>query len=196
MSYNNWIDTRYDGVIRGETSSRIWDLEYIPIYIISQYVWAEALRQDKATLWGIASPTFDDCPFFAKVQTDSTGWYSPTTNPTGPAYVVYDYIFSQTSGTFWPITKEQGKLEIIGETYRINEIKNFVFDLLNRFDTTAERVNEWIANGINTGGVDELVGISFKSIKCVQGSYISDNEGYDYTRNSSSIVLMYEYAKS
>lgn len=106
-------------------------------------------------------------------------------------YVMYDYLFVQPNGTFFPINKERATLTIVGEAPQVFYVKNFLYEALKKFDTSAQEINKHVSDS----------DISFKYITCDQSGYMIDEKSIETTDGTTSIfqtslVLTYEFTKS
>lgn len=104
-------------------------------------------------------------------------------------YVIYDYLFVQPNGTFHPVNKERATLTIVGTAPQIFYVKNFIYEALKKFDTSAQEVNNHLSDS----------DISFKYITCDQSGYMVDEKSFDSLeagKFQTSLILTYEFTKS
>lgn len=104
-------------------------------------------------------------------------------------YIIYDYLFVQPNGTFHPINKERATLTIVGSAPQIFYVKNYIYDILKKFDVSAQDMN---------GHLNDSE-VSFKYIACDQSGYMIDEKSVDNLepgKFQTSLILTYEFTKS
>ena len=104
-------------------------------------------------------------------------------------YIIYDYLFVQPNGTFHPINKERATLTIVGSAPQIFYVKNYIYDILKKFDESAQDMNSHLNDSE----------VSFKYIACDQSGYMIDEKSVDNLepgKFQTSLILTYEFTKS
>lgn len=104
-------------------------------------------------------------------------------------YILYDYVISGISTTFWPLEKERATYTIVGQIPDIYYVKNFVYDSLKKFDTSAQAINKHINDPE----------INFKYIRVEQPSFIAQEyraADSQLPRYQTTLILTYEYTRS
>lgn len=104
-------------------------------------------------------------------------------------YIIYDYLFVQPNGTFYPVNKERATLTIVGSAPQIFYVKNYIYDILKKFDVSAQEMNNHLADP----------DISFKYVSCDQSGYMIDEKSVDNLepgKFQTSLILSYEFTKS
>lgn len=104
-------------------------------------------------------------------------------------YIIYDYLFVQPNGTFHPINKERATMTIVGSAPQIFYVKNYIYDILKKFDESAQEMN---------GHLNDP-DVSFKYVACDQSGYMIDEKSVDNLepgKFQTSLILTYEFTKS
>jgi hypothetical protein len=104
-------------------------------------------------------------------------------------YIIYDYLFVQPNGTFHPINKERATLTIVGSAPQIFYVKNYIYDILKKFDVSAQDMNNHLDDSE----------VSFKYVSCDQSGYMIDEKSVDNLepgKFQTSLILTYEFTKS
>jgi hypothetical protein len=104
-------------------------------------------------------------------------------------YIIYDYLFVQPNGTFHPINKERATITIVGSAPQIFYVKNYIYDILKKFDVSAQDMNAHLND----------LEISFKYVACDQSGYMIDEKSVDNLepgKFQTSLILTYEFTKS
>ena len=104
-------------------------------------------------------------------------------------YIIYDYLFVQPNGTFHPINKERATLTIVGSAPQIFYVKNYIYDILKKFDVSAQDMNAHLNDS----------DVSFKYVACDQSGYMIDEKSVDNLepgKFQTSLILTYEFTKS
>ena len=104
-------------------------------------------------------------------------------------YIIYDYLFVQPNGTFHPINKERATLTIVGSAPQIFYVKNYIYDILKKFDVSAQDMNSHLDDSE----------VSFKYVSCDQSGYMIDEKSVDNLepgKFQTSLILTYEFTKS
>lgn len=163
------------------------DYTKLPIWIICRYLWdlakGDVDGEDYSSVWD-TSLYGSFTPFYPVYQ-----GLGPDTSVM--PYVLYDYIFVQPNGTFFPVNKERATLTITGSAPQVFYVKNFIYEALKKFDTSAQEINSHIADA----------DVSFKYITCDQSSYQIDEKSINTVDGTTSIfqtslILTYEFTKS
>lgn len=161
------------------------DYTKLPIWLINKYLWdlakGDVDNQDYSAIWD-TSVYGSYIPFFPVYENLGV---ETSVMP----YVLYDYLFVQPNGTFFPVNKERATLTIIGPAPQIFYVKNFIYEALKKFDTSAQEINNHLQDS----------DISFKYITCDQSNYMIDEKSIDSLeagKFQTSLVLTYEFTKS
>ena len=104
-------------------------------------------------------------------------------------YIIYDYLFVQPNGTFHPINKERATITIVGSAPQIFYVKNYIYEILKKFDVSAQEMNNHLADP----------DVSFKYVSCDQSGYMIDEKSVDNLepgKFQTSLILTYEFTKS
>jgi len=106
-------------------------------------------------------------------------------------YVLYDYMFIEKTGTFWPIQREEASYVIVGDVPNIMYVKNLIIDLLEKFDESATNVNNYLLASNSSSNV------RFKYITAEQDNFIADEKRIESfaPKYITCIKLTYEYTK-
>lgn len=160
----------------------------LPINLINNYIWDLAKGQVAgqpavaSAVWNIEN--YGYTPFYPVREPTSAS----TTQVT--PYILYDYMFVPTSGTFWPLQKEEADYIIVGDIPQIFYIKNYIVEALERYDESARGINDHLLSksGIFT---------RFKYINVYQENFITDERRLDSFRPKyiTCLRVCYEYTK-
>lgn len=174
---------KYDELAINNINKFIWNQAKLE-FSLSQSDSAEIIAY-KQRVWNIQpwiSQTPEITPIFPVNENFGTGF-------TGNVpYILYDYLFTGISGTFWPLEKERATYTIVGEIPNIYYIKNFVYEKLRKFDISASDVNKSL-NSQN---------INFKYIKVDQPAFIAQEvrtPDSQYPRYQTTLNLTYEFTR-
>lgn len=160
----------------------------LAINLINKYVWDLAKGNVSGTTavsssvwntaqWGEITPIFPVNENFGTGYTDK--------NP----YILYDYLVSGISGTFWPLEKEKATYSIVGTIPDIYYVKNFIFENLKKFDSSAQDINRHLSDSE----------INFKYIRVEQPSFIAQEyrpADSQLPKYQTTLVLTYEFTRS
>jgi hypothetical protein len=160
----------------------------LAINLINKYIWdlAKGDVQGSTVLpsniwntaqWGQITPIFPVNENFGTAYTDK--------NP----YILYDYVVSGASGTFWPLEKERSTYTIVGEIPSIYYVKNFIYDNLRKFDVSAMELNKHLNDSE----------INFKYIKVEQPNFIAQEfrpADSQLPKYQTTLMLTYEFTRS
>lgn len=104
-------------------------------------------------------------------------------------YILYDYIVLPKLNTFWPMQREEAEYIIVGDIPQIYYIKNWMVDALEKYDDSADGVNNHLLSASPT--------IKFKCISVSQGNYIAEEKRIDsfLPKFITTLTLNYEYTK-
>lgn len=156
----------------------------LPIGLINQYLW-DLANGNVAGQEGIDPEIWDTStyqyrPFFPVSE-------SLATNTDKTPFIIYDFLFSQPTGSMWFLEKEQATYTIVGELPQLFYIKQFIHDALKKFDESAIEVNKHLKDS----------DIDFKYIKCDQAGYMIDEKRIDSFKPKfvTCLTLTYEYTK-
>ena len=155
----------------------------LAIVHINNYVWN--IVNDSATASVVWNPNeYDYRPFY------------PVSENLAPdsvvmPYVLYDYMFLEKTGTFWPIQREEATYIVVGDVPNIFYVKNLIIDLLDKFDESAVNVNNYLLSSSASPT------IRFKYIAAEQENFISEEKRIESfaPKYITSIKLTYEYTK-
>lgn len=168
---------------------------------INKYIWNTAKEElsvavgdsaevisYKESVWKISSwmppaQTSEITPIFPVNENFGTGFTSNL------SYILYDYVLSGVTGTFWPLEKERATYTIVGEIPNIYYLKNFVYDKLRKFDASARDINDYISPSE----------INFKYIRVDQPNFIIQEvrtPDSQFPRYQTTLNLTYEYTRS
>lgn len=102
-------------------------------------------------------------------------------------FIIYDFLFSPPNGTMWFLEKEQATYTIVGDMPNLFYAKQFIYEALKKFDTSAQEMNNYLNDS----------DIKFKYIKCDQSSFMIDEKRIDSFKPKyvTSLTLTYEYTK-
>jgi hypothetical protein len=156
----------------------------MPIALINKYLWDLAKGEVAGstpidpTIWNTDSYTYQ--PFFP--VTETLGGETDKT-----PFVIYDFLYAPTNNTQWFINCEKATLTIVGEIPQVFYVKNFIYETLKKFDTSAQEINAHIDDS----------DIRFKYIKVEQNNYILDEKRIDSFKPkfATSLTLTYDYTK-
>ena len=110
-------------------------------------------------------------------------------------YILYDTIYPPINGTMWALEKAQTIYYFITSPEQqqsienVQFVKNYIFDLVKKFDESAQNINNSAQSDAN---------IRFKYIRADQENSDMDFRGdrAEDDRSISSLILTYEYTKS
>jgi hypothetical protein len=110
-------------------------------------------------------------------------------------YILYDTIYPPITGTMWALEKAQTIYYFITSPEQqqnlenVQYVKNYIFDLVKKFDESAQAINNSAQSDAN---------IRFKYIRADQENADMDFRGdrSEDDRALSSLILTYEYTKS
>jgi hypothetical protein len=182
----------------------------LPIHIINKYLYNQAIAgtQEIHGVWNVkafntslpngitdgsrvlfleAGKSMDQMVADLRVTNPSTLY--PST------YIIYDTIYPPIKGTMWALEKAQTIFYFVTSSEQqqdianIQYVKNYIFDLVKKFDESAQAINNSAQASNN---------IRFKYIRADQESpdldFLGDRAEDD--RKISSLILTYEYTKS
>jgi hypothetical protein len=166
----------------------------LPVSLINKYIWdlANGTVEGSApltdnvwnlTYWNSEAANTPVVPIFPVNENFGTGFTTSNT------YVLYDYVVSGVTGTFWPIEKERVTYTIVGEIPKIYYAKNFIYENLRKFDSSAQEVNRHISDPE----------INFKYIRVDQPNFIAQEfraADSQFPRYQTTLILTYEFTKS
>jgi hypothetical protein len=161
------------------------DYTKLPVILIGNYLWGLAKGQVSGStklptsVWDVDSYTVQ--PFFA--INDSNAITNP--NP----YILYDFLYTGSDVKTFPLIKEEATLTIVGPWNKLYPLKNFIYDVLGKFDESADDINNYVNDS----------GIRFKYIKVRQEQYALDEKkpvGLESGLNLSTLYVTYEYSRS
>lgn len=158
----------------------------LPITLINKYIWDLASGSVSgqpavaSAVWDTSLYTYR--PFFPVHE-----MLAPDGTPT--PYVIYDYMLGPSSGTFWPLQKEEADYIIVGEIPQIFYIRNYIIEALEKFDESARDINNHLqSNGFLT---------KFKYIYVEQEKFIAEERRQDNFKPKfiTCLRICYEYTK-
>ena len=161
------------------------DYTKLPITLINKYIW-DLANGDVAgstklstTVWDVDSYTYR--PFFP--VTETLGGDTENT-----PFVLYDFLFTPPTNTQWFVDCEKAVYTIVGELPQIMYVRNFIYENLKKFDTSAQEVNLHLNDS----------SVKFKYIKCEQANYILDEKRIDSFKPkfATSLIITYDYTKT
>jgi len=158
----------------------------LPIVHINNYIWdlarGNVVGQPAApsAVWNTSLYTFT--PFYPVSETLAP---ESATTP----FILYDYIFMKKAGTFWPLEKEEAEYIIVGDIPQIFYLKNYIIDALQKFDESAQEVNNHLLSASPT--------VKFKYISADQERYIADERRIESLKPKfiTCVNICYEYTK-
>lgn len=155
----------------------------IAVVHINNYIWDVVGKSATASVvWN--SSNYDYKPFY------------PVSENLAPdsavlPYVLYDYMFLEKTGTFWPLQREEASYVIVGDVPNIFYVKNLIIDLLEKFDESAINVNNYMISASSSSN------IKFKYITAEQDNFIADEKRIESfaPKYITCVKLTYEYTK-
>lgn len=161
-----------------------------PETLINKYVWKqfEIAKPQIHSLYGTgASATV---PFFPvnDIKAGDTAWGSKP-------YIIFDSFMRARSGnrTFYPIKTAQMIYSIKGKLSDIYEWRDFISNVLDREDSAASDLNEFIGGNV-VGGTD----IYFHSLSTNQVNYIGQSTTQSGQNKvfSADLIIRYDYHRT
>lgn len=184
--YNKEYKDKYDLLAINQINKYIWskakdELSVLQTDSTSEIAYKESIW--KISSWTTPTQSSEIVPIFPVNENFGTGFTSNL------SYILYDYVFSSASGTFWPIEKERATYTIVGEIPNIYYLKNFVYEKLRKFDISARAINDNDPQSL----------INFKYIRVDQPNFIIQEvrtPDSQFPRYQTTINLTYEFTRT
>jgi len=161
------------------------DYTKLPIVLINNFIWdlasgsVSGYPTISSAVWNISQYVYK--PFFPVNEN-----LAPDSSKM--PYILYDYSFKMPNmNTFWPLQSETAMYTIVGDVPQIFYLKNFIYDTLKKYDTSAQEINKHIKDTT----------INFKCIHVDQQNFIVDERRIDSYKPKylTSLLLTYDYTK-
>lgn len=161
------------------------DYTKFPVVLVNKYLWdlasgsVSGVPAIASAVWNTSSYSYR--PFFPVSD-------SLAVDSTNMPYVLYDVMFEEMEGTFWPLHREVIIYRIVGKIPQIYYVRNFIKDNLEKFDESARDINNHIKDP----------SIHFKHIYVKGSKYVADErqaEGIE-SKYITSLEVCIEYTKS
>ena len=165
------------------------DYRVLPINLINQYIW-DLANGDVSGVEAIPTEVWDTSVYTYPPMFPVHENQGADTGGTHP-FFLYDYLFDEREGTFFAIKRERAIYTIVASSpSQLYAIKNFIQDTLNKFDETAQGINNHIHNE----------SIKFKFVKCSQDLFVmqelKQTERSFASKFASTLAITYEYTRS